>query len=123
MEKDESTIECKTCRQYIPTYKMFLHEGFCQKNNIFCEHCDKVFLRKDYDEHILEISKNLSNKNKETIIKRLNTDFKGFKSDFINNETDKNINSVKLNNYPKIKKTQVKNTKKRLSLRQPQGKA
>ena len=26
---------------------------------------------------------------KETIIKRLNTDFKGFKSDFINNETDK----------------------------------
>lgn len=108
MEKDESTVECKTCRQYIPTYKMFLHEGFCQKYNIFCEHCDKVFLRKDYDEHILEISKNLSNKNKETIIKRLNTDFKGFKSDFINNETDKNINSVKLNNYTKIKKTQVK---------------
>ena len=107
MEKDETSIECKTCRQFIPSYKMFLHEGFCQKNNIFCEHCDQVFLKKDYDEHILEISKNLSSKNKETIIKRLNTDFKSFKSEFKNNNTEKTIDSVKLNNYKKVKKNQV----------------
>ena len=83
---------------------MFLHEGFCQKNNIFCEHCEKVFLRNDYDAHILEISKNLSNTNKESIIKRIKTDFKGFKSDKSNiNKNDNNIihrtiDSKRLNN-------------------------
>ena len=80
MKKNESKIKCKTCRQYISSNKMFLHEGFCQKNNIFCEHCEQVFLRKEYDKHIIEISKNLSNKNKQSVIKRLSTDFQGFKS-------------------------------------------
>ena len=85
MNKNELKIKCKSCRQYIPSHKMFLHEGFCQKNNIFCEHCDQVFLRKDYDQHILEISKNLSKTNKDSIIKRLKTDFKDFKNDNYNN--------------------------------------
>ena len=85
MNKNELKIKCKSCRQYIPSHKMFLHEGFCQKNNIFCEHCDQVFLRKDYDQHILEISKNLSKTNKDSIIKRLKTDFNDFKNDNYNN--------------------------------------
>ena len=85
MNKNELKIKCKSCRQYIPFHKMFLHEGFCQKNNIFCEHCDQVFLRKDYDQHILEISKNLSKTNKDSIIKRLKTDFKDFKNENYNN--------------------------------------
>jgi len=85
MNKNELKIKCKSCRQYIPSHKMFLHEGFCQKNNIFCDHCDQVFLRKDYDQHILEISKNLSKTNKDSIIKRLKTDFKDFKNDNYNN--------------------------------------
>ena len=85
MNKNELKIKCKSCRQYIPSHKMFLHEGFCQKNNIFCEHCDQVFLRKDYDQHILEISKNLSKTNKDSIIKRLKTDFKDFKNENYNN--------------------------------------
>ena len=85
MNKNELKIKCKSCRQYIPSHKMFLHEGFCQKNNIFCEHCDQVFLRKDYDQHILEISKNLSKTNKDSIIKRLKTDFKDVKNDNYNN--------------------------------------
>ena len=85
MNKNELKIKCKSCRQYIPSHKMFLHEGFCQKNNIFCEHCDQVFLRKDYDQHILEISKNLSKTNKDSIIKRLKTDFKDFKNEKYNN--------------------------------------
>ena len=104
MKNNEPTIKCNSCRQYIPSSKMFLHEGFCQKNNIFCEHCEKVFLRNDYDAHILEISKNLSNTNKESIIKRIKTDFKGFKSDKSNiNKNDNNIihrtiDSKRLNN-------------------------
>ena len=85
MNKNELKIKCKSCRQYIPSHKMFLHEGFCQKNNLFCEHCDQVFLRKDYDQHILEISKNLSKTNKDSIIKRLKTDFKDFKNENYNN--------------------------------------
>ena len=93
MKKSESSVKCKSCRQYIPSYKMFLHEGFCQRNNIFCEHCEQVFLRKDYDKHILEISKNLTNINKESIIKRLNTDFQEFKRDISSSSI--NINKVK----------------------------
>ena len=44
-------ITCKNCRQDIEAEKMFLHEGFCQRNNIFCDHCQKVFLKKDYEKH------------------------------------------------------------------------
>ena len=44
-------IQCQNCRQDILASKMFLHEGFCQRNNIFCEHCNKVFLKKDYKDH------------------------------------------------------------------------
>ena len=98
MKKSESSIKCKSCRQYIPSHKVFLHEGFCQRNNIFCEHCEQVFLRKDYDKHILDISKNLTNTNKESIIKRLNTDFQEFKSDISDN-------SIKIN---KVKKKRTK---------------
>ena len=100
-EEEEEKIKCKTCRQYISPYKMFLHEGFCQKNNIFCEHCDKVFLTKDYDNHILEISKNLSNKSKDSIIKRLKTDFNGFESDYKNITANKTIEPVITNNIKK----------------------
>ena len=45
-------IQCKNCRQDILAEKMFLHEGFCNRNNIFCEHCQKVFLKKDYEKHL-----------------------------------------------------------------------
>ena len=53
-------IKCKTCRQDIPKEKMFLHEGFCQRNNIFCEHCEKVFLKKDYDEHLKDLRNSIN---------------------------------------------------------------
>ena len=86
MKKSESDIKCKSCRQYISSDKMFLHEGFCNKNNIFCEHCEQVFLREEYDRHILEISKNLSIKNKQSVIKRLSTDFKEFLNKSINDD-------------------------------------
>ena len=53
-------IICKNCRQEILEDKMFLHEGFCLRNNVFCEHCEKVFLKNDYDDHIKNIPKNLT---------------------------------------------------------------
>ena len=55
------TIKCKNCRQFILANKMFLHEGFCNRFNIFCKHCKKVFLKKDYENHI----KKINNENKE----------------------------------------------------------
>ena len=64
----ESKItRCKTCRQDIATEKMFLHEGFCQRNNVFCEHCEKVFLKNDYDEHLKDL-RNSINSSKSTAI-------------------------------------------------------
>ena len=60
-QKDKSNlIICKNCCQEILKDKMFLHEGFCLRNNSYCEHCEKVFLKKDYEEHIKNIPKNLS---------------------------------------------------------------
>ena len=55
---ESKLIMCKNCRQDILEEKMFLHEGFCLRNNVYCEHCEKVFLKKDYEEHIKNIPKN-----------------------------------------------------------------
>ena len=52
MASDENKIKCKNCRQFICADKMFLHEGFCNRNNVFCEHCERVFLKKDYNYHL-----------------------------------------------------------------------
>ena len=55
---ESKLIMCKNCHQDILEEKMFLHEGFCLRNNVYCEHCEKVFLKKDYEEHIKNIPKN-----------------------------------------------------------------
>ena len=60
---ESKLVRCKNCRQNISKDKMFLHEGFCSRNNTFCEHCEKVFLNKDYLEHVKLIPKNLFNQN------------------------------------------------------------
>ena len=31
---------------------MFLHEGFCLKNNKYCPECDKIFLIQEFEEHL-----------------------------------------------------------------------
>ena len=59
LKTDSELVKCKNCRQDISKDKMFLHEGFCTRNNTFCEHCEKVFLNKDYIEHVKLIPKNL----------------------------------------------------------------
>ena len=62
LNKASDVIKCKNCRQDILKDKMFLHEGFCARNNVFCEHCEKVFLKKDYEEHVKSFKKLLTNK-------------------------------------------------------------
>ena len=66
-QKEETKlIKCENCRQDILSDKMFLHEGFCHRNNVFCEHCEKVFLKTDYEYHIKELPKNLTTKKSES---------------------------------------------------------
>ncbi len=65
-KEDNKLTKCKNCRQDIISEKMFLHEGFCHRNNVFCEHCQKVFLKEDYEKHIKDLPKNLTSENKES---------------------------------------------------------
>ena len=63
--KEETKLtKCENCRQDIISEKMFLHEGFCHRNNVFCEHCQKVFLKTDYEQHIKDLPKNLTSEKK-----------------------------------------------------------
>ena len=75
-KEDSKLIRCKNCRQDILASKMFLHEGFCHRNNIFCDHCKKVFLKKDYENHFKinsnkkeRKSQRLKNKKQKEILK------------------------------------------------------
>ena len=65
-KQENKLIKCENCRQDILSDKMFLHEGFCHRNNVFCEHCEKVFLKTDYEHHIKELPKNLTTKKSES---------------------------------------------------------
>ena len=68
MSDEEKYIKCKNCKQDIPESKMFLHEGFCLRNNKLCPECDKVFLVQEYDEHIkTHNSKNIPKEKKSAI--------------------------------------------------------
>ena len=52
MSEEEKYKKCQNCRQDIPESKMFLHEGFCLRNNKFCAQCEKVFLVQEFEEHL-----------------------------------------------------------------------
>ena len=82
MNAKPKLIICKNCHQEIEEEKMFLHEGFCIRNNAYCEHCQKVFLKNDYEEHIKTIPKVIpENKNDSP------------KEEEKENNEEKNINS------------------------------
>ena len=61
-KESEEVVKCINCRQDIEAKKMFLHEGFCHRNNVFCQHCEKVFLKTDYEKHKKKILKEKKNK-------------------------------------------------------------
>lgn len=52
MSEEEKYIKCKNCKQEIAESKMFLHEGFCLRNNKYCAECDKIFLIQEFEEHL-----------------------------------------------------------------------
>ena len=49
---NQNYIKCQNCHQEILSSKMFLHEGFCLRNNIYCSKCNKVILKTDYENHV-----------------------------------------------------------------------
>ena len=65
-EEEPKTVICENCRQEIEEKKMFLHEGFCFRNNVFCEHCKNVFLKKDYEQHIIDLPNNLTQEKQDS---------------------------------------------------------
>ena len=69
-EEEPKTVRCENCRQDIEEKKMFLHEGFCFRNNVFCEHCKNVFLKKDYAQHIKDLPNNLTQEKQESDSKK-----------------------------------------------------
>ena len=38
-------VICKNCHQAIPKPTLPLHEAFCYRNNVYCTHCNQVFLK------------------------------------------------------------------------------
>ena len=76
MSSKETIIKCNNCRQFISAKKMFLHEGFCNRNNVFCEHCESVFLKKDYKYHIKGLLRKLSPKNGESASNQIKQNLK-----------------------------------------------
>ncbi len=68
MSEEEKYIKCKNCHQNILESKIFLHKGFCLRNNKLCPECNKVFLFQEYDEHLkTHNAKNISNQKKSPI--------------------------------------------------------
>ena len=84
-------IMCKNCHQDILEEKMFLHEGFCIRNNTYCEHCERVFLKKDYVEHCKNISKR-KNDSLSLGKKSLETNSESGKHNSEHNDSINNIN-------------------------------
>ena len=114
MSSNESTIKCGNCRQDIIADKMFLHEGFCKRNNVFCEHCERVYLKKDYKDHIIEISDILSAKNRESISKKIKTNSENNNNDnkIINDNNNENNKKKENDNIDDNKTSNIKNDNK-----------
>ena len=101
---ESNIIECKNCRQGILADKMFLHEGFCLRNNAYCEHCEKVFLKKDYDEHVKTISNSQTKKtdSQSPGKKCPETQSKNRKTE-PENEHDNSLNNIDINENENLK--------------------
>jgi hypothetical protein len=95
LEEKSKVTRCTNCRQDISSEKMFLHEGFCHRNNKFCEHCDKVFLKEDYEKHIKKISaKNINEKTDKNIKNEIDIE-ETKKAIQITQNKNENVNNIK----------------------------
>ena len=110
LDIESKVIKCKNCRQDILKDKMFLHEGFCIRNNVFCEHCEKVFLKKDYAEHVKLATKFFSkNKNSSSPISQQSkeTQSETFKAGSLSEENENNNNTMPLIPKPSLEIVQM----------------
>ena len=110
LDIESKVTKCKNCRQDILKDKMFLHEGFCIRNNVFCEHCEKVFLKKDYAEHVKLATKFFSkNKNSSSPISQQSkeTQSETFKAGSLSEENENNNNTMPLIPKPSLEIVQM----------------
>ena len=92
-------IKCQNCKKDILSSKMFLHEGFCFRNNIICPKCEKIILKKDYETHINNhFLKNLNCSPVKTSLQNLNEENKN--SDLLTEKQKKYYYSYIKINYP-----------------------
>ena len=110
INKTSDVINCKNCRQDILKDKMFLHEGFCIRNNVYCEHCEKVFLKKDYEEHVKLFKTSLTNKESNSPTnsqKSKETQSETFKPSSFIEENDNLSNTIPLVPKPSLQIVQM----------------
>ena len=90
-DNSDKYIKCTNCHQNILSSKMFLHEGFCFRNNTYCFECGKVILKKDFETHLNDHT-NLKKENKSNkgIQKIENNNQQENKSPFLINQINYN---------------------------------
>ena len=90
-DNSDKYIKCTNCHQNILSSKMFLHEGFCLRNNTYCFECGKVILKKDFETHLNDHT-NLKKENKSNkgIQKIENNNQQENKSPFLINQINYN---------------------------------
>ncbi|KAI3465627.1 hypothetical protein Pfo_022290 [Paulownia fortunei] len=51
---DADTVECRNCRRYIPSRTIALHEAYCSRHNIICQHagCGVVLRIEERETHV-----------------------------------------------------------------------
>ena len=50
---NNKTEKCENCRQEIPSLKKKVPKSFCLKNNKYCPIFGKLFLKSEFEEHLL----------------------------------------------------------------------
>jgi hypothetical protein len=54
VETTEQITLCKTCEKPIVASKFRMHEAQCLKLNKRCEKCNKVILKSEFDQHLMD---------------------------------------------------------------------
>ncbi|XP_042521136.1 uncharacterized protein LOC122094409 [Macadamia integrifolia] len=51
---DVDSVECRNCKHYIPSRTIALHEAYCSRHNIICQHdgCGVVLRREEATKHV-----------------------------------------------------------------------
>ncbi|KAK6142452.1 hypothetical protein DH2020_022800 [Rehmannia glutinosa] len=51
---DVDTVECRNCKRYIPSRTISLHEAYCSRHNIICQHagCGVVLRMEERESHV-----------------------------------------------------------------------